>query len=52
MATAWILLVCLGTWRLTVSLSSSFKIEGIAGEKGEGRAAVVVGDSVRPSAWR
>ena len=30
-ATAWILFVCLGTVRLTVSLSSSLRIEGIVG---------------------
>jgi len=30
-ATAWILFVCLGTKRLTVSLSSSLKMVGILG---------------------
>ena len=35
-ATAWILLLCLGMNRLTVSLSSSLRIDGIvkAGEGG------------------
>lgn len=55
-ATAWILLFCLGTKRLTVSLSASLRMEGIAtaaadSKRGEGGGAALPPNASMSTSW-